>query len=180
MHEKIEVHGRAGRICTASGRGWHASRRGVPEDGRVGGDLTAVGSSFAVGLALRSCARCASLRKRIRSSGAWSRTYRSTRRCCRRFWQKSLAPGRRREIVHWVQDRFRVSERRGCSALRFDRRTHRYKSGRPDQAPLRERIKEIAATRVRYGYRRIHVLLRREGWPYQREAGPAPLSHGRV
>jgi putative transposase len=28
-----------------------------------------------------------------------------------------------------------------------------------------QRIKEIAATRVRYGYRRIHVLLRREGWP---------------
>jgi len=33
-----------------------------------------------------------------------------------------------------------------------------------DVAPLRHRIKEIAATRVRYGYRRIHVLLRREGW----------------
>lgn len=54
---------------------------------------------------------------------------------------KNLAPGRRREIVHWVQDRFRVSERRGCSALRFDRRTHRYKSMRSDQAPLRKRIR---------------------------------------
>jgi len=42
---------------------------------------------------------------------------------------------------------------------------HRYKSIRDDQAPLCQRIKEIAATRVRYGYRRIHVLLRREGWP---------------
>ncbi len=58
-----------------------------------------------------------------------------------------------------------MSERRGCAALRFDRRTHRYKSVRPDQAPLRQRIREIAETRVRYGYRRIHVLLRREGWP---------------
>jgi hypothetical protein len=85
--------------------------------------------------------------------------------------------GRRREIVHWVQDRFRAeqpkvpairrivgkvaegSERRACAALRFDRRTHRYKSVRPDQAPLRQRIREIAETRVRYGYRRIHVLL---------------------
>jgi putative transposase len=34
-----------------------------------------------------------------------------------------------------------------------------------DQAPLRQRIKELAAVRVRYGYRRIHDLLRREGWP---------------
>jgi putative transposase len=36
---------------------------------------------------------------------------------------------------------------------------------RADQAPLRQRIREIAETRVRYGYRRIHVLLQREGWP---------------
>lgn len=122
-------------------------------------------SSSTGGWVHRSCARCASSRGRTRSSSAWSPICLSTRPCSRRFWQKSLAPGRRREIVHWVQDRFRVSERRGCSALRFDRRTHRYKSICDDQAPLRKRIKEIAETRVRYGYRRIHVLLRREGWP---------------
>jgi putative transposase len=40
----------------------------------------------------------------------------------------------------------------------------RYKPKRDDQAFLRMRIKEIASVRVRYGYRRIHVLLRREGW----------------
>ena len=39
-----------------------------------------------------------------------------------------------------------------------------YKSRRPSQAGLRKRIREIAETRVRYGYRRIHILLRREGW----------------
>ena len=44
------------------------------------------------------------------------------------------------------------------------RSTHQYKSTRTDQADLKCRIKEIAETRVRYGYRRIHVLLRREGW----------------
>ena len=41
---------------------------------------------------------------------------------------------------------------------------YRYKSRRGDQAALKARIKGIAETRVRYGYRRIHVLLRREGW----------------
>ena len=40
---------------------------------------------------------------------------------------------------------------------------YRYKSRRGDQADLKARIKEIAQTRVRYGYRRIHVLLSREG-----------------
>jgi putative transposase len=44
------------------------------------------------------------------------------------------------------------------------RATYHYRSRRTGQAQLSERIKEIAATRVRYGYRRIHVLLRREGW----------------
>ena len=41
---------------------------------------------------------------------------------------------------------------------------YRYKSRRGEQAELKKRIKEIAETRVRYGYRRIHVLLSREGW----------------
>ena len=57
-----------------------------------------------------------------------------------------------------------VSERRACSALRVHRSFYRYKSRTDDQAYLLMRIKEIAAVRVRYGYKRIHVLLRREGW----------------
>ncbi len=56
-----------------------------------------------------------------------------------------------------------MSERRGCAVLRFDRSSHRYRSIRDDQAFLRHRIREIAASRIRYGYRRIHVVLRREG-----------------
>lgn len=57
------------------------------------------------------------------------------------------------------------SERRACDAFPSSRATIRYKSRRPDQASLQIRIKELAATRVNNGYRRIHVLLQREGWP---------------
>lgn len=57
-----------------------------------------------------------------------------------------------------------VSIRRACQALRFDTSSYHYKSRRPGQAGLELRIREICETRVRYGYRRIHVLLRREGW----------------
>jgi putative transposase len=57
-----------------------------------------------------------------------------------------------------------VSIRRACSVLEFDRSTYHYKSRRREQAGLEARIKEICATRVRYGYRRVHVLLRREAW----------------
>lgn len=74
-----------------------------------------------------------------------------------------MKPGRRRALVRYLQDRYRVSERRGCAVLRFDRSSHRYRSYRDDQAFLQYRIREIAASRIRYGYRRIYVALRREG-----------------
>ena len=57
-----------------------------------------------------------------------------------------------------------VSIRRACEALRFDTSSYHYKSRRAGQAGLELRIKEICETWVRYGYRRVHVLLRREGW----------------
>ena len=51
-----------------------------------------------------------------------------------------------------------------CAAILFDPKTCRYNSRRPDQAALEQRIKEICQTRERFGYRRVHVLLTREGW----------------
>ncbi|MBB2695158.1 UNVERIFIED_ORG: putative transposase, partial [Rhizobium esperanzae] len=57
-----------------------------------------------------------------------------------------------------------ISIRRACGALNFDRSTHHYTSRRADQAGLERRIREICEIRVRYGYRRVHVLLEREGW----------------
>ena len=57
-----------------------------------------------------------------------------------------------------------VSIRRACRVFLVDTSTYHYKSRRPRQAALEQRIKEICQTRVRYGYRRVHVLLRREGW----------------
>ena len=57
-----------------------------------------------------------------------------------------------------------MSIRRACSTLRIDQALYVYKSKRGGQADLKQRIKEICETRVRYGYRRVHVLLRRDGW----------------
>ena len=48
--------------------------------------------------------------------------------------------------------------------LKMHRNSYRYESRKDRQALLRKRIREIAEVRIRYGYRRIHVLLRREGW----------------
>jgi putative transposase len=68
-------------------------------------------------------------------------------------------------MVDQVRTVWRVSIRRACRAVPADRSTYHYRSKRAGQPPLVKRIREIAETRVRYGYRRIHVLLRREGWP---------------
>jgi putative transposase len=48
--------------------------------------------------------------------------------------------------------------------LGVDRSSVRYRSVKADQTPLRRRIHDLAKTRVRYGYYRIYILLRREGW----------------
>ncbi len=57
-----------------------------------------------------------------------------------------------------------VSIRRACAALEFDRSTFHYRSRKRDQAGVEARIKAICETRIRYGYRRVHVTLQREGW----------------
>jgi putative transposase len=67
-------------------------------------------------------------------------------------------------MVDVVRKVCQVSIRRACQALPVERSTYHYRSKRTGQAALLKRIREIVETRVRYGYRRIHVLLRREGW----------------
>lgn len=75
-----------------------------------------------------------------------------------------VTPARRRDVVRHFQQAYAVSERRACRVSGFGRATHRYQSCRDPLVELRMRLQELALTRVRYGYRRLHVLLRREGW----------------
>lgn len=56
----------------------------------------------------------------------------------------------------------RLSERRACGLVEMDRGSVRYRKRRRDDQPLRQRLRELAAARRRFGYRRLHVLLRRE------------------
>lgn len=63
-----------------------------------------------------------------------------------------------------VRGEWGVSIRRTCRVLEIDTSINHYRSRRPGQAMLEKRIKEICQTRVRYGYRRVHALLCRDGW----------------
>jgi len=56
-----------------------------------------------------------------------------------------------------------MSERRACAVLAVDRKTVRYRSRRPADIELRARLRDLAVERRRFGYRRLFILLRREG-----------------
>jgi putative transposase len=58
---------------------------------------------------------------------------------------------------------------RACGLVGISRSLFRYRSRRSDSGPLRDRIEAIAATKRRYGYRRVYLRLRREGWEVNRK-----------
>lgn len=74
-----------------------------------------------------------------------------------------VTPAARREAAAHLGEAYGVSQRRACRAIGADRASIRYLSRRGDDGPLRTRLRELAAQRRRFGYRRLHVLLRREG-----------------
>jgi putative transposase len=74
-----------------------------------------------------------------------------------------VTPAARREAAAHLSLGYEVSQRRACQVIGADRSTVRYRSRRPDDAPIRARLRELAAIRRRFGYRRLQILLRREG-----------------
>ena len=75
-----------------------------------------------------------------------------------------VSPTRKRDAVAVLKSQYCITTRRACGLVGQNRSTQLYHSKRRDASPLRIRIRELAASRPRYGYRRIHTLLRREGW----------------
>ena len=63
----------------------------------------------------------------------------------------------------WAMTEKGYSQRRACRLVGIDPRVHRYRSSRPDDAGLRSRLRELSGERRRFGYRRLHILLEREG-----------------
>jgi putative transposase len=74
-----------------------------------------------------------------------------------------VTPAARREAARYLRQAYEVSERRTCPVIGIDRTSVRYHGVRPTDDALRERLKALAEERRRFGYRHLHVLLRREG-----------------
>ena len=74
-----------------------------------------------------------------------------------------MTPAARREAAAHARAAFDLSERRACAALGFDRTSARYRGGRREDAGLRGRLRDLAGQRRRFGWRRLRILLVREG-----------------
>jgi len=78
--------------------------------------------------------------------------------------KKALRPAQKKELVSSLTVGFKIGIRRACDLVRQNRSTNYYQSQAKDQTALRIRLRDLAASRVRYGYRRLHILLQRKGW----------------
>jgi len=74
-----------------------------------------------------------------------------------------VTPAARRKTVAQLGVALDVTERRACSTVGADRTSVRYRSRRPDDAPIRARLRELATIRRWFGYRPLHILLVRKG-----------------
>jgi putative transposase len=74
-----------------------------------------------------------------------------------------VTPAVKRAAVAHLKAGYQVSERRACRLVAADRGMIRRQSRRPDDRALRARLKELSHARKRFGYRRLHILLEREG-----------------
>lgn len=74
-----------------------------------------------------------------------------------------VAPAAKREAVAHLCGEHGVSQRRACRAIGVERTSIRYRHRRPDDSAVRLRLRELAAVRRRFGWRRLRVLLSREG-----------------
>jgi len=83
-----------------------------------------------------------------------------------------VKPSPRRAVVGYLFGAYRVNERHACAVVVLPRATHRYQSIRDPLTELRMRLRELAQSRIRYGYRKLRVLLIREGWKVGRKLEP--------
>ena len=74
-----------------------------------------------------------------------------------------VTPGAKREAAAHLCTAHGVSQRRACEVLKIDRSSVRYRSIRPDDVDLRDAMKKAVSERRRFGYRRIYLMLERQG-----------------
>src|SRR5690606_6121777 len=168
-HAKEQVHGGADHRDPPRGRSGRCGPRGVPARGNHGADLLPLeaevrrdaGQRRSAAQAARGGESPAEANRRGSSAQPPGAEGRAGKRI--------VTARERRHVVEKIQAAVGISERRAIRFTGFPRSTIRYESTREPQDALRVRIRELADQRKRWGYRMIHTVLRREGWPVNRK-----------
>src|SRR5687768_2595127 len=105
----------------------------------------------------------ASWRMRIAASRSWSPISPSTTRCSKTGGTEVVTTKQRRSVVTHLTATFPVSARRACRVMGLAGSSWHYQPRRPPRTALCARLVQLAEERPRWGYKRLHVLLRREG-----------------
>jgi putative transposase len=79
--------------------------------------------------------------------------------------KKALKPARKRELIEPITQWFEIGSRRACVLVLMNRSTLYYRSHAKDRSALKMRLRYLAMSQVRFGYLRLTVMLKREGWP---------------
>lgn len=163
-HEEIEVYRTADCFCLEAGGNRCAGRRSLPPDGHFRSHILQLEEEvFRSRNELRRLRQFEDENARLKQFVADLPPRQTDAAGCSE--KKVLRAGERRHLVQKLIDGYPVSIPPAAAVCLLARSLVYDKAhGRNDRA-VRQRIKEIAAVRVRYGMARIHVLLRREGWP---------------
>jgi putative transposase len=163
-HEEIEIYRTTDRVCFKAGGNGRASCRSVPENGHLGGELLQLEAEVFRAWNIRTQTSPPARRREFPAQASRRRLDARQADAAGRFEKKALRAKERRRLVKQLIDEYRVSIKRAAAVCLLARSLVYYKTHGRDDRAVRQRIKEIAATRIRYGMARIHVLLRREGW----------------
>ena len=165
QHAGISIHGTADCGGITASRERHPGRRGLSQAGHCRADLLPVETEVCRDGDRRAPAIAGGRGREPALEATGGRPHLGQTDAAGGTPKKLVKPAQKRAVVQFFRVGYQVSERRACQVVGIARSSYRYRSQAQDQAPLRRRLRELAAVRVRYGYRRLHVLLRREGWP---------------
>ena len=163
-HEKIEIYRITDRFCPEAGGNRCSGSGSVPQDGHFRADLLQLEAEVFRAWNRRTQTSQTTRRRELAAQAGRRRSDFGQTNAAGRAQKKVLRAKERRRLVKQLIDEYRISVTRASALCLLARSLVYYRPHGRDDRAVRQRIKEIAATRVRYGMARIHVLLRREGF----------------
>src|SRR5437879_218385 len=162
--EEVEIHRGANHVCVAAGRLRDAGSRCVPAARGQRSHVLHLEEEVRQPGCERAAPAQAVARRECTLEAPGGRSDPGSAHSAGGAQKKDLRPARRRQLALWIHEQFQMSKKRSCRLALLQRATFYYRSRAKDQSVLRMRIRELAHSRPRFGYERIHILLRREGW----------------